>query len=169
MNILLTGEPGIGKTTLIVHILDAIKKLRVVGFYTREIRQDNIRKGFELIDLSGRKRLLSHVDIKSPYRVGKYGVDVNGFDEFLGAIEFFDSSTDVIVIDEVGKMEAYSMKFNALLDRILDSETTMVATVALKGAGIIAQIKQRTDIRLFKMMRDNRDRLLTEISILLNF
>ena len=168
MNILLTGKPGIGKTTVIVNILDVIKKLRVVGFYTREIRQDNIRKGFELIDLSGRKRLLSHVDIKSPYRVGKYGVDVNGFDEFLGAIEFFDSSTDLIVIDEIGKMEAYSVKFNVLLGRILDSETSVIATVALKGAGIIAQIKRRPDIRLLKVTLDNRERLVKDIPALLD-
>ncbi len=60
MNILVTGVPGIGKTTLIVRILGVIKHLRAVGFYTREIRQGGIRKGFELIDLSGRKSLLSH-------------------------------------------------------------------------------------------------------------
>lgn len=168
MNILVTGVPGIGKTTLIVRILGVIKHLRAVGFYTREIRQGGIRKGFELIDLSGRKSLLSHVNIKSPYRVGKYGVDIQGFDEFLEAAEFFDPSTDLIVIDEIGKMESFSMKFNTLLIRILDSETPVIATIALKGAGIIGQIKRRPDIRLFEMTRDNRDSLVRDISMLLN-
>ncbi len=168
MNILLTGEPGIGKTTLIERILGVIKHLRTAGFYTREIRQGGIRKGFELIDLGGRKSLLSHVNIKSPYRVGKYGVDIQGFEEFLEAIEFFDPPTDLIVIDEIGKMECVSTKFNTLLIRILDSETPVIATIALKGAGIIGQVKQRPDIRLFEMTRNNRDSLVKDITILLH-
>lgn len=168
MNILLTGEPGIGKTTLIVRILGVIKHLRTAGFYTREIRQGGIRKGFELIDLGGRKSLLSHVNIKSHYRVGKYGVDIQGFEEFLEAIEFFDPPTDLIIIDEIGKMECVSTKFNTLLIRILDSETPVIATIALKGAGIIGQIKRRPDIRLFEMTRNNRDSLVKDITILLH-
>jgi nucleoside-triphosphatase len=168
MNILLTGEPGIGKTTLLVRILEVVKHLRAVGFYTREIRQGGVRKGFELIDLKGSKRLLSHVNIKSTYRVGKYGIDIQGFDEFLEATNFFDPATDLIVIDEIGKMESLSMKFNTHLIRILDSETPVLATIALKGAGIIGQIKRRPDIRLFEMTRDNREGLVRDISRLLN-
>ena len=168
MNILVTGQPGIGKTTLIVRILEGIKHLRVAGFYTLEIRQGGIRKGFELIDLSGRKRLLSHVNFKSLYRVGKYGVDIRGFDEFLEGIEFFEPSTDVIVIDEVGKMESFSLKFNTLLCQILDADTSVIATVAQKGAGIIGKIKQRPDIKLFKMTRDNRESLPEDIILSLS-
>ena len=168
MNILLTGKPGIGKTTLIIRMLGIIKHLRAAGFYTREIRQGGIRRGFELIDLSGRKRLLSHVNIKSSYRVGKYGVDIQGFDKFLEIIEFFDPSTDIVVIDEIGKMESFSAKFNTILIRMLDSETPVIATIALKGAGIIGQIKRRSDIKLFEMTHDNRDRLVKDISRLLN-
>ena len=167
MNILITGEPGIGKTTLIVQILEVIKDLHVVGFYTREIRQGGIRKGFELIDLSGRKRLLSHVNFKSPYRVGRYGVDIKGFDQFLEGIEFFDPLTDVVVIDEIGKMESFSITFNTLIGRLLDSETSVIATVALKDTGIIGSMKNRPDIKLFKMARDNRSSLLNDIMSLL--
>jgi nucleoside-triphosphatase len=168
MNILLTGGPGIGKTTLIVSILEAIKHLRAAGFYTCEIRQGGTRKGFELIDLGGRKSLLSHVTLKSPYRVGKYGVDIQGFEEFLEGIEFFDPSIDLIVIDEIGKMECLSRKFHFLLIHILDSETPVIATIAQKGADIIGQIKLRPDIRLLEVTRDNRDSLVKDISMQLN-
>jgi nucleoside-triphosphatase THEP1 len=65
-------------------------------------------------------------------------------------------------------MESLSMKFNTLLIRILDSETPVIATIALKGAGIIGQIKRRLDIRSFEMTRDNRDSLVRDISMLLN-
>jgi nucleoside-triphosphatase len=167
-NILITGVPGIGKTTIIVRLLEALKDFCAAGFYTKEIRRGGIRKGFELIDLNGRKSLLSHVSIKSPFRVSKYGVDLQAFDEFLDAIAFFDSSTDLIIIDEIGKMECLSQKFNTLLEKILDSEKLLIATIALKGSGIIKRIKERPDIRLFEMTRDNRDSLARDISLLID-
>ena len=167
-NILITGLPGVGKTTLIVHLLEILKDHQVVGFYTKEIRKGGIRKGFELIDFSGRKRILSHVSIKSPFRVGNYGVNVEGFEKFLDALEFFDPATDLIVIDEIGKMECFSGKFKTLLTSILDSEKSVIATLALKGVGVIEQIKFRPDIRLFEVTRDNRNRLAKDISVLIN-
>ena len=73
-NILITGLPGIGKTTLIKKLSEELRNFHPVGFYTAEIREEGIRNGFELISLDGRKGLLSHIDIKSPYRVGKYKI-----------------------------------------------------------------------------------------------
>ncbi len=75
-NILITGIPGVGKTTLIKKLADALKNFHPAGFYTEEIREDGIRKGFALIGCDGRREVLSHTDIKSPYRVGKYKVDL---------------------------------------------------------------------------------------------
>jgi nucleoside-triphosphatase len=166
-NILITGLPGVGKTTLIMRLLEVLKDQHTVGFYTKEILDAGTRKGFELIDLNGRKGILSHVNIKSHFRVGKYGVDVKGFEEFLNSLEFFDPVTDLIIIDEIGKMECFSMTFNALLKKIMDSEKSVIATIARKGAGVIEQIKLRDDIRLFEVTRDNRDRLVRDISLLI--
>jgi nucleoside-triphosphatase len=167
-NILITGLPGVGKTTLIMRLLEVLKDQHTVGFYTKEIREAGTRKGFELIDLNGRKSILSHVNIKSYFRVGKYGVDVEGFEEFLNSLEFFDPVADLIVIDEIGKMECFSVKFNALLEKIMDSEKSVIATIAWKGAGVMEQVKSRDDIRLFEVTRDNRDRLVRDISFLIN-
>ena len=100
-NILISGLPGVGKTSLIKKIVEALKDLRLVGFYTAEIREGSRRKGFELISLDKRKGLLSHTDIQSPHRVGKYKVDVKGFEAFLGSIPFLNPSTRLIVIDEI--------------------------------------------------------------------
>jgi nucleoside-triphosphatase len=162
-NILITGFPGIGKTTLIRKISDALKHIHPVGFYTAEIREGGIRKGFELTSLDGRKSLLSHIDIESPYRVSKYGVDVEGFEDFLDSILFLDPATRLIIIDEIGKMECFSDQFRRLLKDILDSEKTVIATIALKGRGIIAEIKKRPDITLFEITQMNRETLLQNI------
>ena len=80
MNILLTGRPGIGKTTLIKKLIDSVS-LSKGGFYTEEIRKGRERIGFSLITLEGKKSTLSSIKIKSPYRVGKYRVDVDSFEK----------------------------------------------------------------------------------------
>lgn len=134
-----------------------------VGFYTAEIREAGERKGFELISLDGRRGLLSHKEIKSPHRVGRYGVDVKGFDDFLDSIPWADPSTRMVIIDEIGKMECFSEKFKKILRELLDSEKGLLATIAMEGSGLIAEIKEREDVRLFSVTRSNRDSLLSEI------
>jgi len=163
-NLLITGLPGVGKTTLIKKLSEALKHLHPVGFYTEEIRERGERKGFELVSLDGKKSLLSHKDIKSPYRVGQYKVDIKGFEEFLDSVSFFNPLTRLIIIDEIGKMECLSDQFKGLLKEILDSGKWVIATIALKGGGLIAEVKERKDVQLFEITKKNRDFLLKEIS-----
>ena len=91
-------------------------------------------------------------------------MDVKGFEDFLGLISFFNPSARLIIIDEIGKMECLSVRFQKILKEILDSEKCMIATIALKGSGLIAEIKERTDVKLFEITKKNRDSLLKEIS-----
>jgi nucleoside-triphosphatase len=162
-NILITGQPGIGKTTFIRKLAEKLKDLHPSGFYTTEIRKAGIREGFELISFDGTKGILSHVDIKSPYRVSKYGVDVERFENFLDSISLLDLTMSVVVIDEIGKMECFSDKFRSLVKDILNSDKLLVATIVLKGSGMIADIKKRDDVKLFQVKLENRDSLVSEI------
>jgi nucleoside-triphosphatase len=162
-NILITGLPGVGKTTLVKKLFEELKHLHPAGFYTEEIREGGQRKGFELISLDGKRGVLSHKDIKSPYRVGKYKVDIESFESFLDSLPFFDALNGLIIIDEIGKMECLSDPFKNLLKKIFKSGKLVVATIALKGSGLIAEIKKRQDIKLFEMTKDNRDLFLLEI------
>jgi nucleoside-triphosphatase len=162
-NLLVTGLPGVGKTTLIKKLSEALKDFRPVGFYTEEIRERGERKGFELISLEGKKGLLSHKDIRSPYQVGQYKVDIKGFEEFLDSISFFNPLTRLIIIDEIGKMECLSDQFKKLLKEILDPKKRVIATIALKGSGLIAEIKERKDVQCFEITKKNRDSLFSEI------
>ncbi len=162
-NLLITGLPGVGKTTLIRKVYEALKDLHPVGFYTTEIREEGMRKGFELVNLEGKRGILSHVDVKSPYQVGRYKVDVRGFEDFLDGISFFDPSSDRIMVDEIGRMECLSTKFDRIMKEVLGSEKWVIATVALKGSGLITEVKQRRDVKLFEITQRNRDVLLSEI------
>jgi nucleoside-triphosphatase len=167
-NILITGLPGVGKTTLIKKVSWKLRDSAPAGFYTAEIREKEIRKGFELISFGGRKGILSHVDIKGPHRVGKYGVDIKGFEDFLATILFLDPATNLIIIDEIGKMECLSHKFRQLITEILDSERRVIATIALKGSGVIEDIKKRDDIMLIEITQSNRESLVSEVLKLLS-
>ncbi len=162
-DILITGFPGVGKTTLIKRIVSEIRHLNPVGFYTEEIREGGERKGFWLVDLNGRRSILAHREIKSKYRVGPYGVDIEGFEAFISNLPFFSPSIHLIIIDEIGKMECFSEKFKIFLNRIINSEKFLIATISMKGSGLISEIKRRDDIILFKLTLDNRDYLLNDI------
>ena len=162
-NLLITGLPGVGKTTLIKTLYKALEDLRPVGFYTEEIREGGERRGFELISLEGKKSLFSHPQIESPYKVGHYRVDIKSFEIFLESISFSNPLARLIIIDEIGKMECLSDKFERILKETLVSDKWVIATIALKGSGLISEVKRRQDVKLFEMTQRNRDALLSEI------
>ena len=162
-NIIITGLPGVGKTTLIRNILHEIRSLNPIGFYTAEIREKGIRKGFSLISVTGEKSILASENIPSRFRVGKYGVDLVTFENFIGNIPFRDPANSLIIIDEIGKMECFSKMFTDLVMELLSSNKLVVATVALKGTGLMAHVKSRQDIELIEITKDNRNDLLPNI------
>jgi nucleoside-triphosphatase len=160
--ILITGRPGVGKTTLIRRLVEALP--RAAGFYTEEIRERGVRKGFNLVSLSGPEgpvAPLARVDFKGPHRVGKYGVDVEGFEGFLGGLSL--RGAEVVVIDEIGKMECISGKFQKLIKDILISDRKVVATIAEKGTPFIEGLKRLPGVRLLEMTEGNRESLLKEL------
>lgn len=149
-----------GKTTLIQRVIDRIGPDNTVGFYTSEIRSKGSRVGFELCGLNGQRRVLAHKDIKGPHRVGKYGVDTKGFEEFLGELDLLSTDVGLIVIDEIGKMELFSKRFREIVRDVLDSDKQLLATIALKGEGFISEIKGRPDVQLLEVTEQNRDHLI---------
>ena len=129
MNILLTGTPGCGKSTLVQDLIAALKAKSVAGIITPEIR-DKGRTGFKIIDLaSGEEEILASVDIKTGPSVGRYGVNVRGIDRIVDLFLRSFEAADYIFLDEIGKMELFSRKFKEMSDEVLNSSKAVVAVV----------------------------------------
>ena len=162
-NILVTGLPGSGKTTLFRRLVEKLRHLNPVGFYTAEIRKHGKRQGFSLSSLDGRTGILAHVDFRKGYQVGKYGVDVAGFEAFIELLPVLAPETGLVMIDEIGKMECLSDDFTKIISDILNSEKPLIATIAQKGGGLIAGLKKRSHVQLFKLTRENHEFLIKQI------
>lgn len=160
-NILLTGPPACGKTTVIRRLTERLGDLRLAGFYTQELREQGQRVGFEAVGMSGQRAVLAHVGFRSKYRVGRYGVKAETLESLIQAE--LERPADAFIVDEIGKMELFCPVFVAAVPRLFDCRVPVVATIALKGQGLIAAVKARRDIRLIHVTNDSREGLPEEL------
>jgi len=163
--IVLTGRPGCGKTTAVMTIVRVLSTAGIAGFYTEEICERGRREGFRWHRLDGRTGVLAHIGIKSRYRVGKYGVDIESFDkEAVPVLDPDAVGVDLFVIDEIGRMECFSERFVEAVRRLLDCDKYVLATVALKGDGLIREVKSHPGIELLHLTTENRNEITRQIA-----
>ena len=135
--VLLTGRPGIGKTTAVLRIVNICRTrgIKVGGMVTVEVRVGGVRRGFKIIDVaSGREGVLARVGSGLRPRIGKYVVNIGdlervGVTAVLNALD----SADLVVIDEIGPMELYSERFKNAVKRVFSSDRKAVATLHIRG------------------------------------
>jgi len=165
-NILLTGRPGIGKTTLILKVIKTLN-IDARGFYTQEIRKGSARVGFEIVEIgkdNAKRERFAHIDFDKRYRVGKYGVNISIFDEIgVEAIKKGIEEKKLIIIDEIGKMELYSKRFREMVILALNSSSPVLTTITMSPLPFVEDVKQRKDVTTLEITKDNRDELLDEI------
>ena len=120
---LLTGRPACGKTTLIKRIVNSLPQ-RVGGFYTEEIRDGGKRAGFKIVTLDGDEVVFAHVGLKTPDRVGKYGLDLSALERIgVGAVRQAVQAARLVVIDEIGPMEIRSPIFREAVNEALQQQS----------------------------------------------
>lgn len=166
-NIIITGIPGIGKTTLIRKLAMIFKEFNPAGFFISEILENGERVGFAIENLSGDRKVLAHISFKSKYSVGKFKVDIKGFEEFLQGILQKEKKTGLYIIDEICKMGCESKKFSKLIIELLNADKPVVATMPEKGTPLINEIRKRDDVRVFELTSGNHELLLKELTMVI--
>ncbi|OYT26859.1 MAG: hypothetical protein B6U95_06915 [Thermofilum sp. ex4484_82] len=168
-NFLITGRPGIGKTTAVEKIVNLLKgsNVTVGGFVSREVRRGGARIGFEVEDVkTGKKGYLARVGVGVGPRVGKYTVNIREF-EAIGVKALVDAidEADVIIVDEIGPMELYSLKFKEAVRNAVESEKPVVATIHWKASRdpFCRAILSRNDVKIIELSFRSRDKVPLEV------
>lgn len=163
MKVAITGEPGAGKTTLLRQVIESIG-LSVGGIITQDIREGGSRKGFKITDIAtGEEGVLSHVDVQTGPRVGKYKVNLEDIrDIAIPAIENALGDKELIVIDEIAPMELKSSEFVKAVEKALESEKHLLFSVHKRSAHPLVK-KIRDEFTFHEVTKSNCDKLLTQI------
>ena len=161
---LLTGRPGSGKTSLIKSVVTGLGG-KAGGFYTEEIRSGGTRQGFRLVTLNGQEAILAHINIQSPHRVSRYGVDTASLDRVgVAALRGAAGECPLVVIDEIGKMELFSSAFKEAVSEIILSGQMVLGTIMKSPHPWADAIKNRPQVRLIEVTRANHRQVMGEIS-----
>jgi len=167
--LLLTGPPSVGKTTVLMKTVNALKErgIHVGGMISREVREGGTRVGFEILDLSsGRCGWLAHVNQKNGPQVGKYRVNIEDLNT-VGAQAITDAvkKCEVIAIDEIGPMELFSKRFKDAVRKALESHKLVLAVVHWKAQNtLINEAKKREDAETTSVTLENRESLHKQIT-----
>ena len=108
--------------------------------------------------LDGGKGYLVHQDIKSDIHIRRYGVSGENI-ETIAVPSLEPVDRNIIILDEIGKMECFSEAFKVAVQRALDAPNIVVGTITFSGDDFIQGIKKRDDIEIYEVTLDNRDEL----------
>ncbi|KAK7367194.1 hypothetical protein VNO80_09203 [Phaseolus coccineus] len=176
---LVTGPPGVGKTTLIMRMLESLSansSIKLQGFYTREVRRAGQRVGFEVVTLDARTAPLASLHFSTPEShgwpsVGKYKVDVASFESLALPELQVREDTSLFIIDEVGKMELFSSSFFPAVLRVLESNIPVLASIPVPKFGRdipeVARLRNHAGATCFTLNVANRDAVREQIRSLL--
>ena len=163
----LTGKPKSGKTTAVLKLVDSLLKngIKVGGFYTVEVKKNDKRIGFEIVDIStGKRGVLAGVDQESKIKVGKYGVKIEDLEGIgVKALEHGLENCQVLIIDEVGPMELKSELFRKVVHQVLNSDKSTVFTVHYNSSDdLVKEVKRKSN--LYELTPDNREKIVSTLT-----
>ncbi|XP_076064217.1 cancer-related nucleoside-triphosphatase homolog isoform X2 [Oratosquilla oratoria] len=162
---------GVGKTTMVQKVISVLQKKNIhcEGFYTEEVRKDGKRIGFDVVTVTGERGILSRIKPDNGShgcRVGQYVVDVPAFESLalpvVRTAKVIDiSKGQVLVLDEIGKMEMFSKEFVASVKQLINSPGyTILTTIPVskgKPIPLVEHIRSHADVMVVQLSRENRN------------
>jgi len=169
----ITGLPGSGKTYALLRVIEMLKDddLVIGGMIDEPLTDGKRRTGFSVRNiLTGESKVFASVEIESKIMIGRIGVDLTKFEEVgISAIKVACEKCDIIVIDEVGKVEVESQAFIDAVKEALDVNKPMILTLHKKSRNPLLQdIRRRDDVRVLEVTPTNRNILPYKILRLMN-
>lgn len=159
--ILLTGMPRSGKTTILKNILKDVPNK--TGFLTEEIKEDGERTGFKIVASNGKEVVLAGIGIKSPFKVSRYFVDINGMNRLIPELLEYKKD-DILYIDEIGQMELFSEDFKRLVKIYIDSDLEFVGTISkVYDCPFTRGIINRDDTQIIEVTPENREDIFQKV------
>ncbi|CAL1541841.1 unnamed protein product [Lymnaea stagnalis] len=184
-HILITGIPGVGKTTIIKKIHQELskKEIQCKGFMTEEVRVSGRRIGFDVITTNNERGQLARVsnpaddlpgNRQRAYKVGQYSVNMQSFEltalptlQLTPAKEQCDGRRLIFLVDEVGKMELFSQAFIQAIKKLMShASVLLVATIPVpkgKPIQLVEELRNGPFSKVFEVTHENRDRVLTDV------
>lgn len=161
---MLEGRPGVGKTTVAVRLggLLSERGIPLRGFVTEEVREGRRRVGFTVETFAGERATLAHVDFSGPPRVGRYGVDLEAFERVALPALAGVREDELVVIDELGKMELASGAFRSAVSELFGGRASVVATVHVARHPFTDALKR--DAEVVRVTQSNRGELPRKIA-----
>jgi len=158
----ITGLPGSGKTYALLRVIEMLKEeeLSIGGMIDEPIEEGRKKTGFTVRNLlTGEQDVFASNEIESRVIVGKMGVDLAKLEQVgVQAIKDAIEKCDIIVIDEVGKMEVESEAFVETVKESLEADKPMIITLHKKSRNPLLQdIRRRDDVRILEVTPTNRN------------
>jgi nucleoside-triphosphatase len=167
-NLLITGRPGIGKSTVIKRVVLALGTERVGGFWSSEIRSGSKRVGFAIETVNGDKGILAHVNLRKGPRMGKYRINIEDIDSVaIRSMALARSEGKIIIIDEIATMELFSPNFAPEVMRCLDT-CSVIGTIQERRKPFLDSIRARADVTLMQVTLSNREHIHLDVLSLLS-
>ena len=156
-NYFLTGEKGIGKSTLLNKIINNYSG-EIGGFKTVRHMSDDGRVSFHFLDVS--KDKIPNNDNLLFYRCENKNEEeiTNKFNKFSSALDDF-FKYKLILMDEIGPNEEKASVFKEKIIKILDSDVCVIGVLQNADSEFINQIKNRNDTKVFIVTEDNRNKI----------
>ena len=161
--LILSGTPGIGKTTLIKAVIKELGD-QAGGFFSEEILGPGGRKGYKLVTLDGQWGIMAHADFKSKSNFGRFGVETHIIDRLgAGAINAALTDKPIVVIDEIGKITMFSSQFQSAAVKAVGSPKVVLATAMSDNHPWLMALKAFPGVTVWEVTKKNRNALVKQV------